>query len=185
MNQNTLASLLLGVFIFLSSLQAQAATRFDELVGLHEAGPVTSQMEIKENGPLSFICFSQYAPNRAVTFQFEYTNTGKAAIPGIATQAASSSIALQAMLANKVIPLQPSHMPAFNGELLAGEPQFADLLKSLDSADSSNTRLAISRHQPSQRLLAIVFKIDMENTGEACKLNEQIRYACIESRIDN
>lgn len=183
MTKTQFALLFLGFFIVLSS--AHAESRFDELVALHRTGPLDTKIDREEEGHFNFVCFAHREPDLPLHLEMKYQSTGDAQRPIVVSGARTDSFALTALIGGQAITLSPGPMPAFKGLLLAGKPGWENVLKRLDMPDNHEIRLAISRHEPSQRLLAVLFKIETQTGEEACALEEQIRYVCIESRTDN
>lgn len=165
---------------------AQAESRFDELVDLHKVGPISAQVHAQKDDVLQFVCFGKDHPNRPVHVTIGYRGVDKSVVQAVAYDAMTEdSLELAHLIDGRNFPLEISHIPAFDGQLLAGRAMWQNALA---VSDDGNVRVGISMHEPSQKRLAIVFKIKQDNNSnenpESCQLKEQIAFACIESAVD-
>lgn len=183
---------LLGVFsmviLALGSIVAQAESRFDELVDLHKTGPISPRLHAQADDNLQFICFGKDDPNRPVHVSIGYHGLAQPAFRALAHDASSDSLRLARLIEGRNFALVLSHIPAFDGQLLAGQAMWENAYSQLDASDVDSVRVGISLHEPSQKHLAIVFKVQSDN-GESdgredCKLKDQIEYACIEAAAE-
>lgn len=172
----------------LGAMTARAEDRFDQLVDLHKAGPISARLHALADDNLQFVCFGKNDPNKPIHVSIGYHGMDKSAVRAVAHDATAESADLARLISGHNFPLELSHIPAFDGQLLAGHAMWENAMDQLSAGDEANVRVGISLHEPSQKHLAIVFKINTDNSSvenpEACQLKEQIEYACIESATE-
>ena len=158
------------------ALGASADTGFDKLLQLHQTGPLTAPVFVPKER--AYLCFGRSAPDTPILMVVE----GHAsAIVKVQT----SSSTLNRLLTGQIVPLAPAQLPLFNGNILGGRSQAANLLESLRRQSLNSVYFALSVHSPTSKNLAAILKVDKDQDLEnACRNTETIEYVCIENEAE-
>jgi len=171
--------LLLLTAAVLASLvfNAEAETRYDELLKMHQNGALTVPARVPTTR--DYLCYSRLAPDVAIHMSLE------ANVKWV-RQIESNSAALNALIADRKIPLSPTQLPIFNGPVLGGRGESKSLMRGmLLDISRPNLFLGLSVHTASQRNLAAILKLGQEdNVESACQYTESLEYLCIENSSD-
>ena len=158
------------------ALNGQAETKYDQLLRLHQNGPLAAPVFIPKER--EYVCFARTAPDQPIHVVIEGHATS-------ITKITATSAIVNRLLTGQVVPLSPAQLPMFNGSVLGGRSQAANLIESLRRQYLNPSYFALSVHTPSIKNLAAIIKIeesqDLEN---ACRSSENIEYVCIEDTAE-
>lgn len=171
--------ILFTLMAFLFSAAAQAESRFDLLLTLHQKGKLIP-LYASANPQTSFLCYGRLQPDLAVSLKLSYQNN-------LVRDFTSNDELLTAIVDGQLVPVREGTVDTFNGLVMAG----TSLPKRLAALDSSAARMtshpeifiSLSTHESSDRHLLAIFrkKQDDKSVPNLCQIRESVEYVCIEA----
>lgn len=167
--------LILAAAVLLSLvLDADAATRFEQLQQMHQVGPVVMPAQVSTEA--DYVCYWRLDPNEPIMLSMQASATQVRRLE-------ADSVILNRLVEGSRAPLIPTRLPIINGPLLGGRSVPLNMLSGIERHGLGHDFFfGLGVHAPSGRRMATILKIrPEEDLASTCRNSETLEYLCIAS----